>query len=842
MSIITENDTENHSLLSITDFFSVLYDGVDRGHITISNYDSNNKLKSFHVPLQELHTIEPKVKLLTEKSNVYFGVGLREAGLNVSQRGGKNDITALTSLFVEIDIKGGAHKKSDLPTYEEAKTVLNSFNLEPSIVNHSGGGLHVYYLLDEPIYLEAEEDRQQAGKLLKRLENVIHALLSHKGKVADSVAELSRVLRPPNTLNHKYEPTKTVKTIHFKESRYSQEEVLEAVEDFEDRLNIEQEEPPQPQELTHEDIMSDNELIEKIMQSRQKDQFKKLFYDGDISDHNNDDSKADFRLAQILAFWTNKNPTQIERIMRKSSLNREKWDREDYLTDRTIMKAIEYTTNGYKSGQDDYHFNIDEPVKDLNDTDLKQVLKNRRFEEYQHIEQIWIDNGKNGRKPTTIAPVRCAYILMEHISFLLFDLEEHTRVAMYVPSEGVYTRNVTIIKRVISWLEPKLNNNKADEVIYHITNRAEVKDMTVSRDLIPVKNGIFNRKTKQLEPFSPEYVFTTKINTKYVENPSTPSINGWDIESWIESIACGDKEISTLLWQVINDSLNGNYTRRKAIFLIGEGNNGKGTFQELITNLVGLKNVASLKVNEFDQRFRLSVLEGKTVVIGDDVPVNVYIDDSSNFNSVVTGDVVSVEQKNRQPYETRYKCTIIQSTNGMPKFRNKTDGTIRRLVIVPFNANFNGKVENTRIKTEYIKDKEVLEYVLHKAINMDFEDFDIPRVSMNELELFKQDNDPVLDFKVSVFDEWTITKVPKCVVYDLYKKFCDDNGYRHLSERQFNKQFKSYLGNEWDTEAQGRFHAHKLIGELGDLDLMGIGFPDKSQVLKAYENTKLKSV
>ena len=50
-------------------------------------------------------------------------------------------------------------------------------------------------------------------------------------------------------------------------------------------------------------------------------------------------------------------------------------------------------------------------------------------------------------------------------------------------------------------------------------------------------------------------------------------------------------------------------------------------------------------MNEFDQRFKLGTLEGKTAVIGDDVPVGVYIDDGSNFKSVVTGDYVSVELK-----------------------------------------------------------------------------------------------------------------------------------------------------------------------------------------------------
>src|SRR5699024_5110592 len=289
---------------------------------------------------------------------------------------------------------------------------------------------------------------------------------------------------------------------------------------------------------------------------------------------------------------------------------------------------------------------------------------------------------------------------------------------------------------------------------------------------------VFNLKTKTLEPFSPEYVFTTKISTPYIENPVNPVIDGWDVENWLNSIACEDSEIETLLWQVINDSLNGNYSRKKTIFLIGGGNNGKGTFQELVTNLIGFRNVATLKVNEFDEDFKLSELEGKTVVIGDDVPAGVYIDDSSNFNSVVTGDRVLVNVKNKPMYSTVFKCGVIQSTNGMPKFRNKTDGTIRRLVIVPFNANFNGGKENFKIKDKYIRDEKVLQYVLHKAINMDFETFDIPEASRKELEVFKQDNDPVLDFKMSVFDEWNIKKVPKRIVYEFYKKFCNENGYK----------------------------------------------------------------
>ena len=62
------------------------------------------------------------------------------------------------------------------------------------------------------------------------------------------------------------------------------------------------------------------------------------------------------------------------------------------------------------------------------------------------MEAEWEANGGKGRKPTTISPIRCAEILPEYISFILFDYEENTRLAMYQPIEGTYTRNVTLIK------------------------------------------------------------------------------------------------------------------------------------------------------------------------------------------------------------------------------------------------------------------------------------------------------------------------------------------------------------------------------------------------------------
>lgn len=581
--------------------------------------------------------------------------------------------------------------------------------------------------------------------------------------------------------------------------------------------------------------LSDEEVLNIAFGAKNGDKCKRL-YTGDFATYSSQ-SEADQALCNYIAFYTQKSE-QIDRIFIGSGLYRKKWDRKDYKT-WTIQNAIDGLKETYQKRR--FQLAMGDNIKDTPTMDLQNVLKARRFEELKSmaakLKGEWEGSGAKGKtpkKPKILTPKRCAEILAEYTRFILFDIEENTRLAMYRPESGIYTQNATLIKRVISWLEPELNNSKAEDVIYHLTNTAEIKGKTESRYLIPVENGVFNLKTKRLEPFSSKYVFTTKISTRYNPHITNPVIDDWNVEDWLSSIACGDKEIIHLLWQVMNDSLNGNYTRQKAIFLVGDGNNGKGTFQELIINLIGAQNIASLKVNEFDMRFRLSALEGKTAVIGDDVPINVYIDDSSNFNSVVTGDRVQVEFKNKPIYNTVFRCTVIQSTNGMPNFRNKTSATIRRIIIVPFNADFNGSVKNFKIKDEYIKNEKVLQYILHKSIHMDFEDFDIPESSKRELEVFRQDNDPVWDFKLTVFDEWKIDKVPKSVVYEFYKKFCNDNGYKYMAAIQFHKLFKTYITDEWNPDSTGRFIYTNLIHELGDPDRTGIYFPDKSKQ-RAYE-------
>ena len=92
-------------------------------------------------------------------------------------------------------------------------------------------------------------------------------------------------------------------------------------------------------------VLSDDEVIERARQSN-ADPFIPLFDQGDTSVKGDDDSAADDSLAWYLAFWTNHDREQMTRLMMRSTLYRDKFDRHDYLP-RTIEHACSMQPEGY---------------------------------------------------------------------------------------------------------------------------------------------------------------------------------------------------------------------------------------------------------------------------------------------------------------------------------------------------------------------------------------------------------------------------------------------------------------------------------------------------------------
>lgn len=437
----------------------------------------------------------------------------------------------------------------------------------------------------------------------------------------------------------------------------------------------------------------------------------------------------------------------------------------------------------------EHELNIGIPESLLFGDELEQALE-------QAYEMV-LHQSEKTRDSFRLSTAKTVKMLMEYIRFCTID----DKLFMYQPDKGIWTMNENDIARLIATIQSNATIKQIEDISNQIRLKAEKRSVDTERYLVPCKNGIYNTKTKTLDAFSPNYVFLSKLATDYNPTIEMPVLlNGWTPESFIKELSNNDTEIETLLYQVINDAVHPNYSRKKAIWLYGSGSNGKSTYQDVIKNIVGNDCYSTLKFNEFSERFRLHSLIGKSVNIGDDVNAGVRVDDSSNFNSIVTHDSVTIEEKYKSPYHTTLYCTLIQSTNEMPTIRNKTNGTYRRMLIVPFENQFEDTPENGEIKENYIKSKEVLEWILAKALSMDFEQFINPNASKALLEEYKADNDAILAFKQDVFDV-LVSKgadiVPLTPLFNLYTIYCKKNKLRQEKQRTFNKELKKLLGDEW---------------------------------------------
>lgn len=423
----------------------------------------------------------------------------------------------------------------------------------------------------------------------------------------------------------------------------------------------------------------------------------------------------------------------------------------------------------------------------------------------------WNETQYGTREENKNAPTRLTELAvaqgMEQILHIVNLPNE--RVAIYDPDHGYYHKDPSFAYKIIRLLEPNFSEAKSKNVLFMLASTPRLNqhegfscDFSIGeykdpKRFILVKNGIYDKKEKKLQGFTHEFVAFSTIGTEYDHFAKSPVIDGWDIDSWLLDLMSGDEELVDLIWQVISASLNGNYSYRKSIWFVGEGNDGKGTVQQLITNLVGMRNVASLKLNQFSERFALSMIEGKTVIIGDDVQAGIYVDESSNFNSVVTGEPVLVEEKNKQPYTTVFRKTVIQSTNELPRFKNKTNGTYRRFGIIPFRKSFSSKEDNWAIKDDYIYREEVLEYVLKKALEISFDRFIEPKASLEALEDFKESNDTVKAFVNEWFDKFQSTRLPSRFLWWLYQEWCRDEGVTKLTKRKFETQLAKNIPDNW---------------------------------------------
>lgn len=342
--------------------------------------------------------------------------------------------------------------------------------------------------------------------------------------------------------------------------------------------------------------------------------------------------------------------------------------------------------------------------------------------------------------------------------------------------KGTYRYNKKDLRKIARQFKYGLNMREFEEIEEVLKDIAPQKRRTTDPDLIAVENGIFNYKTKELQPFDPELVYLSKSQVAYNEHAKNVIIHNddddtdWDVETWVEELS-DDPEIVKSLWEIMSAIVRPHVRWDKAAWLFStKGANGKGTLVTLMRNLVGQNSYASIPIDDFSgkNQFSLAPLLNATSVIVDENDVGTYIDKAANLKAVVTNDVVTIEKKGKDRIAYQFYGFMVQCLNEFPQVKDKTNSFNRRQLFIPMNKSFEG-VERKYIKTDYLFRQDVLEYVLFKVLNTNFYTLSTPEASKEILEEFKSNNDPLYDFTSIMLEDLAWDVVPSDFLYDLYE-------------------------------------------------------------------------
>ncbi len=166
-------------------------------------------------------------------SNYYCQIGVTDKSIaKAGKRSTELEITQFPAFYVDLDyFDPFAHKKQALPPDKDAvlNMVAKTF-LKPSMIVHSGRGIHAYWILDNAIKIPEELPADE----VKGINKSIHDLFAFESQrnqwKIDSVFDIVRILRIPGTINRKPGVDDIICTIEEDNNiRYSLNDIIDEI-------------------------------------------------------------------------------------------------------------------------------------------------------------------------------------------------------------------------------------------------------------------------------------------------------------------------------------------------------------------------------------------------------------------------------------------------------------------------------------------------------------------------------------------------------------------------------------------------------------------------------------
>lgn len=359
---------------------------------------------------------------------------------------------------------------------------------------------------------------------------------------------------------------------------------------------------------------------------------------------------------------------------------------------------------------------------------------------------------------------------------------------LHIYKDGIYVPGYRAIESEMIQLIPHLRDAQRKEVLKYLELLADTVK-AADANYITFKNGIYDIANDVMVPPSADLILTNRI-----EHNFNPAAYSELMDSTLNKLACQDKDIRALLEECVGYCFYRRNELGKAFILTGDKSNGKSTFLDVVTAILGEDNISTLDIKELGDRFSTSMMFGKLANIADDIGDDFLQGTQvSVFKKVVTGNRIKAERKGQDPFEFSPYVKILASANEIPRMKDKTGAVLRRLVIIPFNATFSKDDPDfdPYIKTKLSK-PEPLEYLIALGVKgldrvLHNKGFTVPTLVQEQLDEYEESNNPIIAFLKDV-ELSELENEPTSDVYRRYNLFCTENSLQAMSAIAFTKQ------------------------------------------------------
>lgn len=774
-------------------FINALYGNVKQGFLNLWTLEDK---KTRWYQFNDTKSLIEEAMRLRDTHNVYFGVGVRKEDLGEFKRGKNEDVSYLPGVWVEIDLKGGVHAAENLPTYDDVQSILETFPLEPSIINHSGGGLHVYYLFDEPAQLLSKQNIQSAERMLSRFQNVFIRLARVKNLHIDNTADLARVLRVAGTYNLKSEP-KPVKTSLFEpDRRYSINDLYHAITSIEALF------PDEPR-VKAERKQYDSEIPDAKYPGRIAQECQFI---NDYLNHQETASYGEWVAALTIASYCEDGDELVHEWSKEHPDYKEQEVDRKYNEIRTKMSPRTCQSMQQEFGKCNgcRHFNkIKSPIslgmerKKQMAKEQPKVQKSFKRTDLGNAERLVDRHGENIRYCNDFGAwyLNNGKLWSPDKTNRILQFAKDTVRAIY--EEAAQAEDPDTRKSLAEHAVRSESRARIESLVALAKSEVPVipEEMDKNEWLFNCDNGVIDLKTGKLHPHNRELMMTKISPVKYDSEADCPTWIQFLNDIFQDEQGNVKQDTIEFLQKAAGYSLTGSTKEQVLFFLYGTGRNGKSTYMNVIQKILGAygkqtnSETFTLKKNERVNN-DVADLVGARLVAATESEENARLAESL-IKQLTGGEEIRARFlfQNNFVYTPTYKIFFI--TNHRPVIRGNDEGIWRRIRLIPFTVTIpDHKLDKDLPEKLRNEMPGILRWMVEGCLKWQKEGLGAPEEVTEATNNYRNEMDTMGNF----ISDYCIThEAAKSFGNDLYRQYQEwisETGEYELSKPKFNRKLE----------------------------------------------------